>query len=81
MNALEQDGFLEKPHMSAGRVPSKKGYQYYTENLRSGNIDEAAKNALQTVLSERTKSVEDVIKESCEILSQMTNLASVVARQ
>ncbi|MDD5884776.1 MAG: heat-inducible transcriptional repressor HrcA [Erysipelotrichaceae bacterium] len=78
MNALEQDGFLEKPHMSAGRVPSKKGYQYYTENLRSGNIDEAAKNALQTVLSERTKSVEDVIKESCEILSQMTNLASVV---
>ena len=33
---------------------------------------------LQTVLTEKVKSVEDVIKESCEILSDMTNLASVV---
>lgn len=78
MNALEQDGYLEKMHTSSGRVPSEKGYQYYVANLRSGNVDQAAKNALQTVLSERTKSVEEVIKESCEILSQMTNLASVV---
>ena len=78
MNALENDGYLEKTHTSSGRVPSEKGYSYYVANLRSGSVDERAKNALQTVLSERTKSVEEVIKESCEILSQMTNLASVV---
>ena len=78
MNALENDGYLEKTHTSSGRVPSEKGYSYYVANLRSGSVDERAKNALQAVLSERTKSVEEVIKESCEILSQMTNLASVV---
>ncbi len=78
MNALENEGYLEKTHTSSGRVPSEKGYQYYVANLRSGNIDEKAKNALQNVLSKRTKSVEEVIKESCEILSQMTKLASVV---
>jgi heat-inducible transcriptional repressor len=78
MNALEQDGFLEKTHTSSGRVPSEKGYQYYVENLRSGFVDQNTKNALQTVLQEKSKSVEEVMQESCEILSHMTNLASCV---
>jgi heat-inducible transcriptional repressor len=78
MNALEQEGFLEKTHTSSGRVPSEKGYSYYVEHLRAGDVDEGAKYALQSVLDKKTKSVEEVIKESCEILSHMTNLASVV---
>jgi heat-inducible transcriptional repressor len=78
MNALEQDGYLEKTHTSSGRVPSEKGYQYYAEHIRETSVDEGAKNALANVLSEKSKSVEEVMKESCEILSHMTNLASVV---
>lgn len=81
MSALERDGYLEKTHTSSGRVPSDKGYKYYVDNLRTGSVDEDAKNALQTILSERSKSVEEVMKESCEILSHMTNLASVVLGQ
>jgi heat-inducible transcriptional repressor len=78
MNALEKLGYIEKTHTSSGRVPSEKGYQYYVEHLREGSVDQGVKNALQAVLSERAKSVEEVMKESCEILSHMTNLASVV---
>ena len=81
MLALERDGFLEKTHTSSGRVPSEKGYQYYVENLRSGGVDEEAKNALQTLLSEKSKSIEEVLRESCEILSDMTHLASAVIGQ
>ncbi|MCQ2772616.1 MAG: heat-inducible transcriptional repressor HrcA [Bacilli bacterium] len=81
MNALEKDGLLEKTHTSSGRVPSEKGYQYYVEHLRSGGVDEKAKNALQTLLSKKSKSIEEVLKESCEILSDMTNLASAVIGQ
>ena len=81
MNALEKMGFIEKPHTSGGRVPTEKGYQYYVDNLRTGGVEQQAKNALQNILSEKTKSVEEVMKESCEILSQMTNLASVVIGQ
>lgn len=78
MNALEKEGLLEKTHTSSGRVPSGKGYTYYVENLREESIDETVKHAIQKVLDAKTKSVEEVIKESCEILSHMTNLASVV---
>ncbi len=78
MNALEKAGYLEKPHTSAGRVPSSKGYEYYAAHLREERLDERVKYAIQSVLQQKAQSVEEVIKKSCEILSSMTNLASVV---
>lgn len=33
MKLLEESGYLEQPHISAGRVPSTKGYRYYVDNL------------------------------------------------
>ncbi len=33
MKVLEEEGYLEQPHVSAGRVPSTKGYRYYVDNL------------------------------------------------
>lgn len=78
MNALESDGYLEKTHTSSGRVPSSKGYRYYIENLRERSVPEEFKYQMQTILDQKTQSIENVIKESCEILSQMTSLASIV---
>lgn len=78
MALLEKMGYIEKTHSSSGRVPSTKGYRYYCEHLRDKTIDDEFKNSLQTVFSERVASIEDVIKSSCEILSQMTSLVSVV---
>lgn len=78
MNSLENDGFLEKTHTSSGRVPSSKGYRYYIQHLRDRNIDEEFKYQMQSILDAKVKSIQDVIKQSCEILSQMTSLASIV---
>ena len=78
MFALEKMGYIEKPHASAGRVPSSKGYKYYCENLRDRSVDEELKNSLQAVLDSKIKSLEEVIKASCEIISHMTSLVSVV---
>ena len=78
MLELENLGYLEKTHTSSGRVPSNKGYKYYIEHLRERSVDEEVKNELAVLFTQRSKSIEDVIKESCMILSHMTNLASVV---
>ena len=78
MNALEVDGLLEKTHTSSGRVPSSKGYRYYIDNLREKSVSEEFKYQMQSILDQKTQSIENVIKESCEILSQMTSLASIV---
>ena len=78
MYALEKMGLIEKTHSSSGRVPSAAGYRYYCEKLRDRNVNEELKNSIQVVLEQKVKSIEEVIKESCEILSHMTNLVTVV---
>ncbi|MBR0294667.1 MAG: heat-inducible transcription repressor HrcA [Bacilli bacterium] len=77
MFALEKMGYIEKPHQSAGRVPSSKGYKYYCEYLRDKGVDEEIKNSIQLILNKKSQSVEETIKASCEILSHMTSLVSV----
>ena len=37
MKLLEEEGYLEQPHVSAGRIPSTKGYRYYVDNLMKEN--------------------------------------------
>lgn len=78
MAALEELGLLEKTHTSSGRIPSSKGYRYYVENLMERYLDEEMKNSLQMVFNERHYSMDEIVKRSCDILSQMTKLTSVV---
>ena len=78
MNALEQLGFLEKTHSSSGRVPSSEGYRFYCEYLRDKDIDDSFKALVNQILDEKTKSIDEIVKSSCQILSHMTSLASVV---
>lgn len=78
MAALEEMGLLEKTHTSSGRIPSSKGYRFYVEHLMERQLDEGVKHSLQAVFSQRHYSIEEIVKKSCDILSQMTSLTSVV---
>ena len=33
MSDLEDNGFINHPHTSAGRIPTDKGYRYYVDTL------------------------------------------------
>ena len=53
MNKLEKEGFLEKIHNSSGRVPLKKAYEYYLNNIQTNNenfIDENFKKNLKEII-------------------------------
>lgn len=78
MALLEDFGLLEKTHTSSGRVPSSKGYRYYVENLMDRELDQQVEHALREVFKGRHYTIDEVVKKSCDILSQMTNLTSVV---
>ncbi len=78
MAKLEKFGLLEKTHTSSGRVPSQKGYRYYVEHLMVTDLDLPTKNSLQQVFSQRHFSLEEVVEKSCTMLSDMTNLTSIV---
>ena len=36
---LTRDGFLQKTHISSGRVPTDKGYRFFVDTLFDTNID------------------------------------------
>ena len=81
MFALEEDGYIEKPHTSSGRVPSAKGYRYYIEHLRSkDDKTNLLKDRLNKFIDENGKVMhtDQIIDECREIISNMTNLVSVV---
>ena len=77
MSDLENLGYLEKTHTSLGRIPSTKGYRYYVEHIMEEKMDEKLELVLREVFSDRAMKIDEVIKRSCDILSQMTNLTSL----
>ena len=52
MANLEDLGYLEKTHVSSGRVPSEKGYRYYVDNLmKTKEIIEMTSAELETKIA------------------------------
>lgn len=78
MADLEKLGLLEKTHTSSGRVPSTKGYQFYVEYLMDDLQSHDITVALSQIFSDRQIGIEEAIRQSSEILSQMTRMTSVV---
>ena len=79
MSYLEDIGYLEKTHISSGRVPSALGYRYYVDNLmKPKELTGEEVLTLQTILNNHSLELNDVIRKSMEIISEMTNYTSIV---
>ena len=78
MAELEEMGYLEKPHTSAGRMPSDKGYRAYVDNLLSvPPISQEDEKAIRDFLSVNVNKAQDLIERTVECLSNQTNFVSV----
>lgn len=79
MSILEDLGYLEKTHVSSGRIPSEAGYRYYVDNLmepKKMNGDDVLK--LQVIFNNNKLDMPNVIKKSLAIISELTDCTSVV---
>jgi len=78
MAILEKLGFIEKNHISSGRVPSEIGYKYYVENLmKPKELTGEDMLKLQTIFSNQSLVVSDAIEACLEIISDITNYTSI----
>ena len=79
MAYLEDLGYLEKTHISSGRIPSESGYRYYVDNLMEPKkISGEDMLKLQTIFNNKELELNDAISKSLEIISDMTNYTSVI---
>lgn len=79
MGILEDLGYIEKNHISSGRVPSEAGYKYYVEYLMKPKEltgDDILK--LQTIFSNQELEVSDAINKCVDIISDITNYTSII---
>lgn len=79
MAALEEAGLLEKTHTSSGRIPSEEGYRYYVDHLMEAKkMTGEDMLKLQMVFHNKQLTLSDVIAKSLQLISDMTNYATVV---
>ena len=79
MVRLEELHFLEKNHFASGRIPSEEGYKYYVDNLMAPK-DMTGEDMLklQTIFRNNSLDLNDTIKKSIEIVSEITNYTAIV---
>jgi len=74
---LEELGYLEKPHTSAGRIPTDAGYRFFVDTLlQLREPQEADRKAIQAGLL--APMVENRIAEASKVLNQLSHHAAVV---
>lgn len=79
MAALEDIGYLEKNHISSGRVPSESGYKYYVKNLMEPEkLTGSEMLQLQKIFANTDILLSDAINQCMDIISDITNYTSVV---
>lgn len=82
MSDLEDLGYLSKPHTSAGRIPSDKGYRLYVNELlklKNSLEDELTNEKIITQMLSSSGQINELIENSARLLSAMTNYTSIVA--
>ena len=79
MSDLEELGFLDQPHVSAGRVPSAKAYRLYVDTLlEAGMIPNTAEESVRSHFAGRVHQMEDVIDHAAQVISSLTHYTAVV---
>ena len=75
MSDLEESGYINHPHTSAGRIPTDKGYRTYVDSLMGlGKIGSSEKGII-------SKSFEEAITDTDELLRITSKLLSSITRQ
>lgn len=79
MADLEEMGYLEQPHTSAGRIPSEKGFRYYVDwMMEKENLNDEEMEVLERLLTENIRDWSDVAQGIGNFLAQVSNYTSFI---
>ena len=79
MNALEAEGYIEKPYSSSGRIPTKKGYRFFVDWLL--DLSELTKKERREVVEAyqvRCLEVGETMRQTAFLLGNITKYAGFV---
>lgn len=78
MAALEEQGYIESPHTSSGRVPTELGYRFYVDWLRHRYEMTARElETLHSVAAVKASELDRILETATKLASAMTNYTAV----
>ena len=82
MAELEEMGYLEQPHTSAGRVPSQLGYRFYVDQLmQQYKISAAELHELDKLMKLKAAEVDRILDRAAKLMSMLTNYTGLALKQ
>lgn len=79
MAQLEKDGYLIRPHTSAGCIPSDKGYRYYVESIENVTLPREEQHLISHTFHQVEKEVEAWVSLTATLLARLTQNVAVVS--
>ena len=81
MAELEELGYLEQPHTSAGRIPSEQGYRFYVNSLmESYRLTSSELKALGGVASVKAQQIDKLLEAAVKVMSGFTRYTSLAVK-
>lgn len=80
MSDLTEWGYIAQPHVSAGRVPTDRGYRLYVDRMvQPGPPNAEDQAAIESWILSAGPDVRDLMKKSSSVLAVLSKQAGVVA--
>lgn len=75
---LEKMGMIQKPHTSAGRIPTDKGYRAYVDNLlKPEGLTESEEKMIQKEMMVDYGAVEELMEQTSKVLGDISKQLGV----
>jgi heat-inducible transcriptional repressor len=78
MALLEQEGFIIRPHTSAGSIPSDKGYRWYVASLSATQLPISEQRLISHLFHQVEGRVEEWLSLAAALVSRMSQNTAVV---
>jgi heat-inducible transcriptional repressor len=79
MAFLEREGYLIRPHTSAGCIPSDRGYRYYVESIEAVNLPREEQRLISHTFHQVEKEVEAWVSLTATLLAKLAQNVAVVS--
>ncbi len=79
MAHLEEEGYITRPHPSAGSIPSDKGYRYYVETLGNIRLPSAQQLLIRHLFHQVEGELEQWLSLAATLTAQLAQNVAIVA--
>jgi len=78
MAHLEQEGYIIRPHPSAGSIPSDKGYRFYVETLKGIELPLAEQRLISHLFHQVERELEEWLSLATTLIARLVQNVAVV---